>query len=274
VGKSTLLAALAASWRRAGQSVGILAVDPTSPFSGGALLGDRIRMGALGQDPDVFIRSLASRGAMGGLSAAVHDAADVLEAAGFDPVLVETVGVGQAEVEIAGAADTTVLVLAPGGGDEIQAMKAGLLEAADLIVVNQADRRDAAQMVEGLRAGLALGDRTAPPILCTIATRGEGVEELREALDARTGSGHRVALLSRRLDRARRRLRGAVDAARARTFWAGREAALEEEAARVARGGCLVGEAAARLIGSAGGREASDDGEDPEEREREGEEVR
>ena len=150
VGKSTLVGALTQAWRQLDRRVGVLAVDPTSPFSGGALLGDRVRMGGRAGDQDVFIRSLASRGASGGLSAAVHDAADVLDAAGYDPILVETVGVGQAEIEIAGAADTTVLVLAPGGGDEIQAMKAGLLEAADLIVVNQADRRDADRMMDAL----------------------------------------------------------------------------------------------------------------------------
>ena len=162
VGKSTLVAALVGAWRTLDRRVGILAVDPTSPFSGGALLGDRIRMGAHAGDASVFIRSLASRGAYGGLSAAADDAADVLDAAGFDPIVTETVGVGQAEVEIARAADTTVLVLAPGQGDEIQAMKAGLLEAADIVVVNQADRRDADRFVHDLEAAFDLRYGPAP----------------------------------------------------------------------------------------------------------------
>ena len=248
------MSALTRSWRQRQRRVGVLAVDPTSPYSGGALLGDRIRMGALAGDPDVFIRSLATRGALGGLSAAVHDAADVLDAAGFDPVLVETVGVGQAEIEIAGAADTTVLVLAPGGGDEIQAMKAGLLEVADLIVVNQADRRDVDRMVDALEAGLALRDRPPPPVLRTVATRGEGVEALREAIDARLDVHAAGDLRQRRLARARQRIRSAVDRQRAASFWGPRGEALDLAAGRVVDGEVGVAEAARRL---AAGREAS-----------------
>ncbi len=247
VGKSTLVGALTRSWRARENRVGVLAVDPTSPYSGGALLGDRIRMGALAGDAGVFIRSLASRGATGGLSTAVHDAADVLDAAGFDPILVETVGVGQAEIEIAGAADTTVLVLAPGGGDEIQAMKAGLLEAADLIVVNQADRRDADRMVDALEAGLALRDRPPPPLFRTVATCGEGVETLREAIDQRLHESAADDLRQRRLARARGRIRDAVDRRRAADFWGPRGEALDRAASAVVDGDRGVAEAARRL---------------------------
>lgn len=245
VGKSTLVAALAAAWRLLGKRIGILAVDPTSPFSGGALLGDRIRMGALAGDANVFIRSLASRGAYGGLSAAADDAADVLDAAGFDPVVTETVGVGQAEIEIARAADTTVLVLAPGQGDEIQAMKAGLLEVADILVVNQADRRDADRFVHALEAAFDLRAGPRPPILETIASKGEGVGEVREAIDARLRPDAQEAVGTRRLERARRRIRAEVDRRRAETWWAGRGDVLDAAALGVTAGELTVADAAA-----------------------------
>jgi LAO/AO transport system kinase len=249
VGKSTLLGRLALAWRALGRKVGILAVDPTSPFSKGALLGDRVRLGALHGDPGVFIRSLASRGASGGLSLAVHDAADVLEAAGFDPVVVETVGVGQAEVDIARAADTTILVLAPGSGDEIQAMKAGLLEVADVIVVNQGDRRDAARMVRALEAGLALREGPPPPVLVTVATTGDGVDALRDAVDHRAAERHADLLLARRRQRATARIREAVNRARVRRWWEGREEALAAGADAVVRGEATVAAVARRLLG-------------------------
>jgi LAO/AO transport system kinase len=245
-GKSTLVSALAGLWRAAGRKVGILAVDPSSPFTGGALLGDRIRMGAHAGDPSVFIRSLATRGALGGLAPGVDDAADVLEVAGFDPVVVETVGVGQGEVEIAKAADTTVVVLAPGAGDEIQGMKAGLLEVADLIVVNQADREGAHRLLASLEAALGLSARKAPPILRTVATTGAGVDDLRERIDARA-DGARAEVAERRRARARGRVRAEVDRRRAKDFWSGRDQALDEAARAVAEGRATVAEAAERF---------------------------
>lgn len=156
-GKSTLVNALALAYRAAAETVGIIAVDPTSPFSGGALLGDRVRMRDLAGDPGIFIRSMATRGSLGGLARTTHEAIQLLDAAGFSRILVETVGVGQAEVDIAGAAHTTIVVEAPGLGDELQAMKAGILEIADLLVVNKADREGADQAVMALQAmqGLA-----------------------------------------------------------------------------------------------------------------------
>ena len=183
-GKSTLVTALAKAWRLEGKRVGILAVDPTSPFTGGALLGDRIRMSALSGDDGVFIRSFATRGALGGLSRAVHDAADVLDAAGFDPIVIETVGVGQSEVAIASAADVVVVAVAPGSGDGVQALKSGLLECADVIVVNQSDRAGAEGLASELEIAVELRFTDAkPPVLKTVATTGEGVEALRAFID-------------------------------------------------------------------------------------------
>jgi LAO/AO transport system kinase len=182
VGKSTSTSALVSSYRALGKRVGVLAVDPSSPFSGGALLGDRIRMQEHATDPDVFIRSMASRGHLGGLAWATPQAVRVLDAAGCDVILVETVGVGQAEVEIASLADSTIVLLAPGMGDGIQAAKAGILEIADLLVVNKADRDGAQATVRDLRAMLALGQRQPgawrPPVLTTVASRGEGVDDV------------------------------------------------------------------------------------------------
>ncbi len=245
-GKSTLVSALAAAWRADGATVGVLAVDPSSPFTGGALLGDRIRMLAHSGDADVFIRSLASRGMLGGLSAGVYDAADLLDAAGFDPVLIETVGVGQGEVEICRAADTTVVVLAPGAGDIVQGMKAGLLEIADVLVINQADREGADADEAALRAAVELRDGEAPPIVTTVATLGEGVPALRALLVARAEAG--LALPERRLARARARLRAAVDRRRAARFWATRDDALEAAAQAVAAGETGAAAAVDRLL--------------------------
>jgi len=189
VGKSTSTSAIVTALRAAGKRVGVLAVDPSSPFSGGALLGDRVRMQDHATDPDVFIRSMASRGQLGGLSAAVPQALRVLDAAHCDVVLVETVGVGQAEVEIASLADTTLLVVAPGFGDGIQAAKAGIIEIADVFVVNKADRDGADQVARDLRYMQSLGGRHStagawrPPIVKTVAARGEGVDELLAALE-------------------------------------------------------------------------------------------
>lgn len=179
-GKSTLVDRLARSFRQRGETVGILAVDPTSPFSGGAILGDRIRMQELYTDEDVFIRSMATRGAMGGLARATHDALDVLDAAGFDWVLVETVGVGQDEVDVVKTVDTVLVATLPGLGDEIQAIKAGILEIADIFVLNKADRDGAERTYRDLRMLLSMAESPSwrPPIVRTVATRGEGIEEL------------------------------------------------------------------------------------------------
>lgn len=202
-GKSTLVEGLVRHLRRAGQTVAVLAIDPTSPFTGGALLGDRVRMQSLATDSGVFIRSMATRGALGGLAAAAHDAVDLLDAAGFDQVIVETVGVGQDEVDVVRSVDTVAVVVIPGMGDEIQAVKAGLLEIADVFVLNKADRDGAERTYKDLLFMLETVAETAedeaggpwvPPVVRTIAARAEGVPELTEALE-----GHR-----RWLDRAGR----------------------------------------------------------------------
>ncbi len=203
-GKSTLVNALARTYRAAGLTVGVIAVDPTSPFSGGALLGDRVRMRDLAGDPGIFIRSMATRGSLGGLARATADVITVLDAAGFDRILVETVGVGQAEVDIASAAHTTIVVEAPGLGDEVQAIKAGVLEIADVFAVNKADREGADRTVMALQMMQGLAPAPAghhgpqmgphghalpgpqengtwlPPIVKTVATSGQGVEALRD----------------------------------------------------------------------------------------------
>jgi LAO/AO transport system kinase len=184
-GKSTLVTALGSELRQRGLSLGIVAVDPTSPYSGGSVLGDRIRMQALWDDPGVFIRSMASRGAMGGLSRTTIEAVAILDAAGKDVVIVETVGVGQDEVEIARTAHTVVVVSAPGLGDDVQALKAGVLEIADIHVLNKADRPGANQTLAELKSMLMLGPVTEwlPPVLPTCAETGSGVVDLADALD-------------------------------------------------------------------------------------------
>jgi LAO/AO transport system kinase len=217
-GKSTLSTQLITSWRQAGLTVGVVAVDPTSPFTGGALLGDRIRMESVALDPGVFIRSLATRGSLGGLSAATRVVADILDAYGFDRILLETVGVGQSELDVARVADSTIVVLVPESGDSIQALKAGLMEIADVFVVNKADRpgadrvRNDIELMLGMRAGLTLSQVPAhhgvdlkaianpgkaarqaaareqgavwvPPVVQTVAAKGEGIAEVSSALD-------------------------------------------------------------------------------------------
>jgi LAO/AO transport system kinase len=187
-GKSTLVRALARAARQRGRTVGILAVDPSSPYSGGAILGDRIRMNDLALDPGVFIRSMATRGELGGLARAAADAVDLMDAAGRDPIFVETVGVGQDEVEIAGTADTVVVVSVPGLGDDVQAIKAGVLEIADIHAVNKADREGADRTMAELRAMLTLlpareGVRT-PPVMACVAAREEGSDALLDAIGA------------------------------------------------------------------------------------------
>ncbi|MGH3329140.1 MAG: methylmalonyl Co-A mutase-associated GTPase MeaB [Streptomycetales bacterium] len=188
VGKSTATTALVSAYRTFGKRVGVLAVDPTSPFSGGALLGDRVRMQDHATDREVFIRSMATRGHLGGLAWATPQALRVLDAAGCEIILIETVGVGQSEVEIASLADTTIVLLAPGMGDAIQAAKAGILEIGDVYVVNKADREGAEQAARELGHMLALGERRQPgdwrpPIVKTVANRDEGVAEVVEAIE-------------------------------------------------------------------------------------------
>jgi LAO/AO transport system kinase len=192
-GKSTTVGALVGAYREKGMRVAVLAVDPSSPYSGGALLGDRIRMAAHINDPDVLIRSVATRGHLGGLAAAIPAAIRVLAALSYDVIVLETVGVGQSEIEIAAVADPTVVILNPGAGDAVQAAKAGLLEVADIVVVNKADREGADQTVRDLRG------ETMAPILKLIAAQGDGLRELVEAIEAH----HRADSPERRVARAR-----------------------------------------------------------------------
>ena len=210
-GKSTLVRALARAARARGRTVGIIAVDPSSPFTGGAILGDRIRMNDLALDPGVFIRSMATRGALGGLSRATADAVDLMDASGRDPILVETVGVGQDEVDIMRIAQTVVVVSVPGLGDDVQALKAGVLEIADVHVVNKADREGADRTMAELRAMLTLIPQKEgawmPPVLPCVAAREEGIDALLDALgghlDAAKASGE---LEARRRRAARTRM--------------------------------------------------------------------
>jgi LAO/AO transport system kinase len=209
VGKSTSTSALVTAYRKRDKRVGVLAVDPSSPFSGGALLGDRVRMSEHASDPGVYIRSMATRGHLGGLAWAAPQAIRVLDAAGCDVILVETVGVGQSEVEIASQADTSVVLLAPGMGDGIQAAKAGILEIGDVYVVNKADRDGADATVRELNHMLGLGEARRPgdwrpAVVKTVAARGEGVEEVVEALEK-----HRAWMEERGVLAERRRARAA-----------------------------------------------------------------
>jgi LAO/AO transport system kinase len=260
VGKSTTTSALVTHLRAAGRRVGVLAVDPSSPFSGGALLGDRIRMQEHATDPDVFIRSMASRGHLGGLASATPQAVRVLEAAGCDPVLVETVGVGQSEVEVAGEADTTIVLLAPGMGDGIQAAKAGILEVGDIFVVNKADRDGANTTARELRHMISLGPSGQPgawrpPVLKVVATRGDGLPELVEAI-----SEHRAWLESSGTGSARRRLRArseiqgiALAALQARFAGVGGTSALEDLSTAVAEGRTDAFTAADQIVAAVSG---------------------
>jgi LAO/AO transport system kinase len=263
VGKSTMTAALVKAYRDQGLRVGVIAVDPSSPFTGGALLGDRIRMQDHATDSGVFIRSMASRGHLGGLAVATPQALRVLDAAGFDLILIETVGVGQAEVEIASLADSTLVLVAPGMGDAIQAAKAGILEVADVFAVNKADRPQAQQTVRDLRNMIALGHPGngvkgegdpgggwKPPIVSTVASTGEGIAELVTRLDAHwawlAGSGERER---RRLARAREEVAGIAVAAlrsRMRSLPEG----LDELAGQVAAGKMDPYTAADQLAGT------------------------
>ena len=223
-GKSTLVAALIAEVRRAGRAVAVVAVDPSSPITGGAILGDRVRMQAYASDRDVFIRSMAARGHAGGLAATTGAACSVLDAAGFDLILIETVGTGQSEVEVASSADTTVVLEAPEMGDEVQAIKAGLLEVADIVVVNKGDRPGAARTAAQLRAMLvaapgAGGARSPadrpqpkrPEVMITTASTGDGVAELLAALDRHRSAGRDDPGAAARRARAETQIQAIVD---------------------------------------------------------------
>jgi LAO/AO transport system kinase len=241
VGKSTTTSVLLTAYREQGKRVGVLAIDPSSPFTGGALLGDRVRMQEHATDPGVYIRSMGSRGHLGGLSWSTPQAARVLDAAGCDVVIVETVGVGQAEVEIASLADSTVVLLAPGMGDGIQAAKAGILEVADVYVVNKADRDGADHTIRDLRQMMSLVEKRAPdawspPIVKTVAVRGEGNSELIEALDK-----HREWLTTSGRLQARRQARVADE------IEALAVVSLREQMGDL-RGGSLLGDLAARVV--------------------------
>ncbi len=255
VGKSTSTNALVRAWREQDKRVAVLAVDPSSPYSGGALLGDRVRMGDHATDRGVYIRSMASRGHLGGLAWAAPQAVRVLDAAGFEVVLVETVGVGQSEVEVAGAADTTMVLLAPGMGDGIQAAKAGILEVGDVYVVNKADRPEAASVRRDLRSMLALTERREaswrPPVTLMSAQSGEGVTEVLEALERHHAHARESGELDRRrLARARAEIEAlAVAALRRRWEGLGDDGRADDLAGRVAAGELDPYAAADSLLG-------------------------
>jgi len=262
-GKSSLTQALVQQWRRQGITVAVVAVDPSSPLSGGALLGDRIRMEGVALDPGVFIRSMATRGALGGLALATREVCDVLDAAGFDRIVVETVGVGQSELDVVAATDTTILVMVPESGDGIQALKSGLIEVADVLVVNKADRSGADRLIReiGISLELRQGARAEPgwipPVLATIATEGSGVAEVSAAVE----DHHRFleatgALTARRGTRLARQLHEVVSRSLSRWAWDAAEGArlVADRRADVAEGRvtpyAVAAAAVARLAGA------------------------
>ena len=252
-GKSTLTARLARAYRQAGHEDAIVAMDPTSPFSGGAVLGDRVRMWELAGDPGIFIRSMASRGSLGGLSSATSDVCDVLEAVGFERILIETVGVGQSELEVAETADTTLVVLVPESGDAVQALKAGLMEIGDVFAINKADREGAERAAHAVRSMLHLGahrEGWEPPVVLTIAQDGTGVAELVATLARHVEHLAAQGLLARRR---RRRLGERIDTlieARARARYHARvpEGRREEILSRVESRALTPAEAARILF--------------------------
>lgn len=227
-GKSTLTSFLAKLSLKAKNKIGIIAVDPTSPFSGGAILGDRVRMSDIGLDPDIFIRSMATRGSLGGLAVATNEVGDVLDAFGKNIVIMETVGVGQSELDIVSAADTTVVVLVPESGDGIQTMKAGLMEIADIFVINKADREGADGLAREIEAMLSMrhaDDGWDIPVLLTTAVKGEGIEELAEAINRHKeflDSSH--LLEAKRKERIRKRIRDIVNQRIEASLWQDEEA--------------------------------------------------
>jgi LAO/AO transport system kinase len=255
-GKSTLVTRLAQGYRQRGETVAIVAVDPTSPFSGGALLGDRVRMGELSGDPGVFIRSMATRGSLGGLAVHTAQVCDVLDAAGYGRILIETVGVGQSELEVAQTADSTAVVLVPESGDGVQAMKAGLMEIADLFVINKADREGAERGAYAVRSALELRQKHSewdPPVLLTIASQGDGVQEVIEAFERhRAFLAEGGGLERRRRQRLEQRLRDLLRD----TLWIEFSAAVPEVywkdvIGRLAARDITPHQAAERLIGKA-----------------------
>ncbi len=223
-GKSTITNQLTKHLRQLGKTVGIIAVDPTSPFTGGALLGDRVRMSEIGQDPGVFIRSMATRGSLGGLSKKAIDAADVLDSAGYDFILLETVGVGQSELDIAKAADTTIVVLVPESGDAVQAMKAGLMEIADFYVVNKSDRPGAEQAVTAIKTILMMRDHNEhswmPNIIKSIASENKGIIEIASEIERH----HKYLInsntfLKKREEQTKNRIKEIVEEKLKRALW-------------------------------------------------------
>jgi LAO/AO transport system kinase len=249
-GKSTLVNAYTSHLRQAGKSVGIIAVDPSSPVSGGAILGDRIRMPATLDDDGVFMRSLASRGHLGGLCPAAVRVIDGLDAAGKDAILLETVGTGQSEIDVAEVADVRVVVMAPGLGDDIQAMKAGLLEIADIMVVNKADREGADRTLSQLAgaASLRMGTRAKATVLKTTATTGDGIAALAEAIAAAVARRGEVDHRERRRRRARYLIARAAADHISERIRAGRHRGLDALADKVLTGQLLPAEAARRLL--------------------------
>ncbi len=225
-GKSTITNQITKYFRTSGKTVGIIAVDPTSPFTGGALLGDRVRMNDIGQDPGVFIRSMATRGSLGGLSRKAVDAADVLDSAGFDLIILETVGVGQSELDIANAADTTMVVLVPESGDAVQAMKAGLMEIADFFVVNKSDRPGAEQAMTALKTILMMKDHDEkswmPDIIKAIAVENKGIQEIAAEIDRhRDYLNRQNKFYKKREERTKVRIRNIVEEKIREELWSG-----------------------------------------------------
>ena len=288
-GKSTITALLVKTFRDAGLRVGVIAVDPTSPFTGGALLGDRVRMESVALDPGVFIRSMATRGSLGGLAAATREVADVLDAFGFDRLLIETVGVGQSELDVARTADSTVLVLVPESGDSIQTLKAGVMEIADVFVVNKADRpgadrlRNDVELMLGLRKGVSFGNVPAhhgvdfkrtnparvardaareenssewtPPVLSAVAVRNEGIDTIVASLDRHFAYLERSGTLrARRLERMRERVKDVVAQKMSDRLWKDQRtvAWLEEQLPSVESGKATPFAVADRLLRKSG----------------------
>jgi LAO/AO transport system kinase len=225
-GKSTITNQVTKHFRALGKKVGIIAVDPTSPFTGGALLGDRVRMNDIGQDPGVFIRSMATRGSLGGLSRKAVDAADVLDSAGFDFIILETVGVGQSELDIANAADTTIVVLVPESGDAVQAMKAGLMEIADFFVVNKSDRPGAEQAMAALRTILMMRDHDEnswmPEIIKAVAVENKGIKEIAAEIERHHEYLNKQnKFIKKREERTKVRIRNIVEEKIREELWSG-----------------------------------------------------
>ena len=248
-GKSTLVAELALLLRRRGKRVGVVAVDPTSPYTGGAILGDRVRMSELSTDPEVFIRSMATRGSLGGLAARTEELAELLSGWGSDITLIETVGVGQSELDVAQAADTTLVVLTPESGDAIQSLKAGLMEIADVFVVNKSDHAGADQLAATIRSALALRPKAPwmPPIVRTVATERRGIEELHEAIEAHRAHLAGPKAQGGRREKIRARLKNAIRERLLEAAWERQElGALLDRAADQVLGGTVSPYRAAR----------------------------